>query len=189
MSIEAELKARIRNPDHVRDQLRSRADEQVNIYRDVYYDHPDRSLTAEDRELRVRVIEADSDTRSVLTYKAPVVDSASGSKPEYETEITDAATMRAILRQLGYVELISFTKYCRNYRFTSEGRNILATLVTVPEIDGTFLEVETITDQDKLTEALATVRRVLADLGVTEGDLTTELYTDAVRTSRASDPL
>jgi adenylate cyclase class 2 len=60
---------------------------------------------------------------------------------------------------------------------------MLATLVTVPEIDGTFLEVETITDDD-LTAALDAVRAVLTDLGIEDHDLTSEQYTDAVIASR-----
>ncbi|WP_323182421.1 MULTISPECIES: hypothetical protein [unclassified Streptomyces] len=67
---------------------------------------------------------------------------------------------------------------------TIRGRELLATVVQVPEIDGTFVEVETMTDPDGLTHALADVRAFLAGLDVGEGDLTRELYTDAVRARR-----
>jgi adenylate cyclase class 2 len=182
--IEAELKARVRDPDRIRDRLRQRADEEISVYRDAYYDHPAEMLTHGGRELRVRVIESDDGRRAVLTYKEPTVDEGSGSKPEYETDIADADTMRAILGLLGYTVLVSFAKHCRNYRFTSAGRDMLATLVTVPEIDGTFLEVETITTDDDLAPALDAVRAVLADLGIADHDLTTEQYTDAVAAGR-----
>ena len=118
-------------------------------------------------------------SRAVLTYKAPAVDAASASKPEYEADVSDADSTRAILDGLGYCVLVAFAKHCRNYRFVSDGRDILATLVTVPELDGTFLEVETITDDD-VPEALATVRAVLTDIGIEDLDITTEPYADAV---------
>jgi adenylate cyclase class 2 len=57
---------------------------------------------------------------------------------------------------------------------------MLATLVTVPGLDGIFLEVETKTgDQGDLDAALADIRAVLGQLGITEAGLTTELYTGA----------
>jgi adenylate cyclase class 2 len=42
--------------------------------------------------------------------------------------------------------LVKFQEECANYRFTARGRAMLATVVTVPEITGTFLELETLTD-------------------------------------------
>jgi hypothetical protein len=42
-----------------------------------------------------------------------------------------------------FEHLVSFEKHCTNYRFRVEGRDLLATVVTVPELDGTFLELET----------------------------------------------
>ena len=58
-------------------------------------------------------------------------------------------------------------------------------MVTVPEIDGTFLELETLADQAGLADALRDVRAVLGELGITEDDLTAEQYTDAVMRARA----
>jgi adenylate cyclase, class 2 len=89
------------------------------------------------------------------------------------------------LTALGLVHLVAFTKHCVNYRFTARGREMLATVVTVPEIDGTFLELETMSGEHELTAALADVRSVLGELGIGEGALTTELYTDAVMRARA----
>jgi adenylate cyclase class 2 len=50
--IEAEVKARVRDPERVKEGLRARAAEHVSVYRDTYYDWPDGSLTAAGRELR-----------------------------------------------------------------------------------------------------------------------------------------
>ena len=183
--IEAEIKARVRDPARVRDLLRARAPEEVSQYWDTYYDLPGQPLTSAGRELRVRVIDTGGQRRCLLTCKGAAVDKATGSKPETETGIEDPDAMDQILLALGYGHLVAFEKRCSNYAFTARGRDMLATLVTVPELDGTFLEVETKTaDQHDLDAALDDVRAVLGQLGITEADLTTELYTDAVMRHR-----
>ena len=90
--IEAELKARVSDPDRLRDRLRRLADEDLSLHRDTYYDRPDRELTIEGRELRVCVTETGGVQRLLVTYKEPPADQASGSKPEHETTVGDAAS-------------------------------------------------------------------------------------------------
>lgn len=182
--IEAELKARVREPDALRGRLRRLADEERSTYRDTYYDRPGRDLTAEGRELRVRVVDTGATRRTVLTYKEPAVDAESGSKPEHETMAADAAVLETVFRALGLEHLVAFEKHCANYRFTAQGRDMLATVVTVPEIDGTFVELETMADERDVDAALADVLTVLHDLGIVDEDLTTEQYTDAVMQAR-----
>ncbi|AEW94522.1 MULTISPECIES: class IV adenylate cyclase [Streptomycetaceae] len=184
MAIEAELKVVVRQPAEVMAALDERARGVVEVYQDTYYDVPDGSLMAGDRELRVRTVHGPEKTRSILTYKEPRVDDASGSKPEHETEVSNPAAVHAMFRALGYEPRIAFEKHCRNYRFTAAGREMLATLVRVPELDGTFLEVETQADPDDLDAALTAVRAILTDLGITDQDLTTQQYTDAVAAQR-----
>ncbi|MCW2875332.1 class IV adenylate cyclase [Actinacidiphila oryziradicis] len=184
--IEAELKARVQDPEGVMAQLEKRAPGRAEVYRDTYYDDPAGALEASDRELRVRTVHGPDETRSVLTYKGARVDDASGSKPEHETRVDEPDEVHAMLLGLGYVVSIAFEKRCRNYQFTASGRRMLATLVRVPEIDGTFLEVETLVDEDDVRSALDDVRDVLAELGIAEEDLTTELYTDAVAARRGA---
>ncbi|ATL71762.1 class IV adenylate cyclase [Nocardia terpenica] len=184
--IEAEYKARLMDADAVRKKLTERAVTEVVSYHDVYFDDPGESLTATGRELRLRTIHSDDgSTRHLLTFKDPAVESGSGSKPEYETDVEQRDMMEQIITRLGYQRLISFTKKCENHRFTAAGRDMLATIVTIPEIDGTFLELETHIDTtDDLDNALADLRIVLAAVGVSPDQLTTELYTDAVAASR-----
>lgn len=184
--IEAELKAVVRDPETVMERLEAAyGSGRHEVYRDAYYDVPEGVLMGGDRELRIRTVHAADDTRTVLTYKGARVDEASGSKPEHETRVDDADAAHAILRGLGYVPVIAFEKRCRNYDLQHDGRALLATLVRVPEIDGTFIELETIAKtEDDLPAALAVVRAVLAGLGIAEGDLTTEQYTDAVAAAR-----
>lgn len=182
--IEAELKARVHDPEAVMQQLDERASARVEVYRDTYYDRPDGSLEKADEELRVRTVHSPDSTRTVLTFKGATVDEASGSKPEHETTVADAEAAHAILRGLGHVEVIAFEKRCRNYDFEARGRQMLATLVRVPEIDGTFLEVETLVDEDEVPAALDDIRAVIAELGIAPEDLTRETYTGAVSAQR-----
>lgn len=182
--IEAELKARVHAPEETLRRLDERAGGRAEVYRDTYYDTPDGALEARDEELWVRTVHGADETRTVLTYKGARVDEESGSKPEHETRVEDAEAVHAMLRGLGYGPAIAFEKRCRNYDFEARGRRMLATLVRVPEVDGTFLELETIADEKDVAAALYDVRAVLAELGIGAEDLTRELYTDAVRARR-----
>ena len=186
--IEAELKARVQDPESVRAMLRAAAGAPERAwYADTYLDR-DGELAPDGRELRVRTVTTPAGTRSILTYKGPVLDEVSGSKTEAETVVQDPEAALAVLTGLGYAPTIAFAKDCENYRLsTGTGRPVLATLVTVPELDGTFLEVETTAeDTADLRAALDELRTLLLDLEIGPAELTTELYTDAVAASRYS---
>jgi adenylate cyclase class 2 len=182
--IEAELKARVHSPEAVMRQLDKLATARVEVYQDTYYDRPDGSLDKAGEELRVRTVHGVNGSRTVLTYKGAAVDEDSGSKPEHETHVEDADATHTILRGLGHVPFIAFEKHCRNYDFEAHGRKMLATLVRIPEIDGTFLEVETLVNEDDITAALDDIRTVLTDLRIGPEDLTRETYTGAVAAQR-----
>jgi len=182
--IEAELKARLSDPDAVRGALSRRVSVERAIYRDTYYDTPQGHLSRQDRELRLRTIETPDVVQHLLTYKEPAVDQASGSKPEYETTVATPSALAHTFEALGYGPSVKLTKDCENYRFVDGGREFLATVVRVPEIEGVFLELETMTDEAGLAGALTAIRSVMAALGIDDGQLTTELYTDAVRAAQ-----
>jgi adenylate cyclase class 2 len=187
--IEAEYKARLIDADAVRTKLAARDEAEVVTYHDTYFDDPAGSLSAADREVRLRTIRSDNGSaHHVLTFKDAAVDEETRSKPEYETEVNQRESTELIIKRLGYRPTISFIKKCENHRFTAAGRSVLATLVTVPEVDGTFLELETLVKaDDDLDGALADLRTILTSLGISPDQLTTELYTDAVAAIRAVD--
>lgn len=176
----------MREPATVAGILRRWADEDSVIYRDTYYELPARGLHALGRELRLRTISGAS-TRHLLTYKEAPVDEESQSKPEYETEIADRSVVAHMFAGIGLVEDIAFEKHCRNYRFHRDGRDFLATLVQVPEIDdSTFIELETIVPaSDDVPAALDAIKAVLVELAI---DPATELngryYQDLVNEHR-----
>lgn len=187
MPIEAELKVRVRDREAVRAALDAMASAEASVYEDRYFDSADGAFAASGRELRVRSIHGPNGARHILTYKDPAVD-ASGSKPEFETIVADPEATTAIIHGLGFHSLIAFSKHCRNYQIRYQDRDLLATMVQVPEIEGDFLEVETIVPgTEDVTAALTTVRSLLGLLGVAEDDITDELYTDAVARVQAAD--
>ncbi|MGP4109810.1 class IV adenylate cyclase [Streptomyces sp. 4N509B] len=184
--IEAELKAHVHGPQDVIRHLEQYGPGHVETYHDTYYDDAAGTLTARDAELRTRTVSSPHDTRFVLTYKGAAIDQVSGSKPEHETRVTDPDAVHAMLTGLGYHPVIDFEKRCRNYEFDARGRKMQATLAFLPELDETFLELETlIQDRDELRIALDDVRAVLHDLGIKDADLTKQRYTEAVTARRA----
>lgn len=186
MPVEAELTAVVTDPDRVRAALSQRAPVEPASYADTYYDHSDLRLDRAGYELRVRTITTAAASRVVLTYKEPPVPGGQGSKPEHETTASDAEVLHTMLRGVGLIDVIAFTKHCGNYRFTERGRELLATLVRIPELgDQTFIELETAAEPDDVPAALEDVRAVLADLGITDHDLTSETYTSRVAAARA----
>jgi len=185
MAIEVELKARVSEPGRVRAVLAERSSGEVSTYRDTYYDWPDRRLTGNGRqELRVRIIETAGRTRCLLTFKGAMLDEA--STPEFETDVADAKAIDQILSALGLEHLIAYTKECENFRFDAAGHPIVATVVTVPEVDGTFIEIETLVpDGRPLDDGHRAIQGVLTDLGLSEDDLEPTFYIDMVAARRA----
>jgi adenylate cyclase class 2 len=185
MLVEAEFKALLAEPGRVRERLAGLAPVERVVYRDTYFDDGRRGLAEGGRELRVRTVSGGGRKRHLLTFKDPAVDVASGSKPELETTVADRDVVEEVLARLGQEPVISYSKECENYRFRAGGREVLATVVRVAELTGTFLELETLVgDESGVPEALAELRRVLGELGVSEEELTTEIYTEAVARAR-----
>jgi adenylate cyclase, class 2 len=182
--IEAELKARVRDVEAVQRWLRERASEEPATYHDTYYDWPDHRLDAEGREIRLRTIETPDGTTHLLTYKQPPVDEESGSKPEFETTVAERLPINIMLLDLGLAEQVSLTKRCQNYCFEYGGRPIQATIVNIAELEGTFIEVETQSDRKELTIALASIRKILDQLGVGD-DMDQRSYTASVIEERS----
>lgn len=184
MPVEAELSLIVSDRDRTHAALATRARPQRCLYADTYYDRPDRSLDTAGYELRLRTITTADSARTLLTYKQPAIDDA-GSKPEHETTVADPKPLHTMLLGLGLVELVAFEKHCTNYQFTDHGRDMLATVVTVPELPGqTFLEIETLVDPDDVPAALDALRATVTDLDLGDTEPSTVSYTDRVEAAR-----
>ena len=72
-----------------------------------------------------------------------------------------------------------------NYRFPASGRTLLATLVHLPELEQTYVEIESIVNTEAdVGPALGTIRAILGELGIQRTEETTETYTNAVAARR-----
>lgn len=131
---------------------------------DSYYDAPDREFAETDEALRVRAESADGDTRTALTYKGPLVDAASKTREEAETEVTDPEALRNILLGLGYEPTATVSK--RRERYLVDGCTVV-----VDDVSGLgeFVEVELETDGD-IDAARERVAAVLERLGLDPDD-------------------
>jgi adenylate cyclase class 2 len=186
--IEAELKARVPDPEALLAALDQRAAAERATYSDTYFDTADRALTGDGRELRLRVVDREGLRTCWLTYKEAAVP-GTGSKPEHETSVADRSVLATLFAGLGLTVLVELTKHCTNYRFDRAARSVLATVVTVPELAGTFIEVETqVPTAAEVPAALGTLRDLLAELGIGEADLDGRDYTDLVIRARADGP-
>ena len=183
MAVEVELKLRVRDPQTVAARLAEHAEPVASIYQDTYYDHPDLSLRAAgERELRIRIIEDARGKRCLFTFKGVMVErSAVQSTPEYETYVDAPEDLAMIVQGLGLRPTISFRKHCRNHVWEEDGRKFTATVVRVPELDGDFLELETIVaDDDERDTSIALLHKLVAGLGARIEDVDNTFYVDMV---------
>jgi len=125
----------------------------------LVFDTPQRSLLAQGVLLRLRTARR----RSVLTCKGPAAPGKHKSRPELELEVSDAPSMQAILRTLGFEPVFRYQKH--RAEFAIPGQSGLATLDETPV--GVFLELE---------GSPRWIDRTARALGFTEGDYITASY-------------
>jgi len=156
---------------------------------DTYYNGINRDFRETDEALRVRSHTQDGRVEAFVTYKGPKRDARSQTRTELETEVTSPGTMRAILEQLGFREVLNV---CKNRRgFCRSGMNLC-----LDEVDGLgrFLELEIVapdeTDDARREALLEQLFSVLDELGVPRENLTRSSYLEllmARATSKKSD--
>jgi adenylate cyclase class 2 len=185
--IEAELKFVVTDADGLRDCLDQYGPQRDLRYQDQYFTHDVLQFKKQDAEFRLRAItEAHRLQRTVMTYKGGIIDEATQSKSEYEAEIRDQREMRILLESMGFRCYIEFTKVCQDYRFSVEGHDIGATIVSLEEVDGTWIEIESIVDESALRAELEWLEHFSTTLGLAADDRTTARYEDAVASARGT---
>lgn len=187
---EVELTAIVKNKSDVLKKLAKHASKPAHevIYDDLYFDRKN-ELEARECELRIRkkTYPQSGKTTNWLTLKEAPFDQKTRSKPEFETEIADFESAQAIFKGLGYTTVIRYTKNCLFYYVNYKKTDLEISVVELPELTGTFIEIETQTNELNKTEPLFKVLYdFLKELGMSETDLTTMQYQDAVRVTRKS---
>jgi adenylate cyclase class 2 len=180
---EIEVKVRA-DHDPVRDRLRARDAERVGQVRqaDTYYDHPARSFATTDEALRIRREKpADGDPATRLTYKGPLVESASKTREEIETNVGDADAFDAILLELGFEPAPEVSK--ERELFTLEGYTVA--LDTVDRV-GSFVEIERQGTGAEIETLREGARNLLRDLGLDPTDHVRTSYLELVLDARGT---
>ena len=133
--VEKEAKFYIRNLEEIENRIIDQGGKMVQprtFETNLRFDTHDGALSASFQVLRLR-----EDTRARLTYKGPADPSSSVSaRPEYEVEISDLDTARAILEALGYQVVTIYEKYRAAYDLDK----VEISLDEMPF--GTFIEIE-----------------------------------------------
>lgn len=119
---------------------------------DTYYDAPDRDFVDTDEALRIRrETTDDSESRTAVTYKGPLVDEHSKTREEAEVYVEDDDAMHAVLTGLDYDAAATVTKHRDQYHL--DGATV--TLDAVEGL-GEFVEVELEAESDE--QALSAAR-------------------------------
>jgi len=143
---------------------------------DVYYDHPTRSFAETDEALRLRRESADGGEETddaagaTLTYKGPLVDDASKTREEVETDVLDGDALDAVLRAVGFEPAATVEK--ERTRFALDGYTVALDDVTGL---GEFVEVEAQGEEPAVADLREGAFALCARLGLD--------VDDAIRTS------
>lgn len=129
---------------------------------DTYYDHPNRRFAETDEALRLRTESTDEGGEAIwLTYKGPLVETASKTREEVEVSTADRSTTATFLERLGF-EPVADVRKTRD-RFAVSGY-----LVSLDEVDGLgeFVEVESEGSAADVGPERDGAYRLLRELGV-----------------------
>jgi len=171
--LEIEVKVRVADPAVARVGLREAgAVETRPRHREVnvLYDFRDRSLTAERRAVRLRVV----GKKATLTYKGPPLKSRRFKiREEFETEVKRAGAAAKILAALGLVPVFRYEK--RRTLFKKGPLSICLDELAV----GTFLEIEG--ERPKIV-------RFLKSLGIAPKDWLRQDYIQLITAAPGAEP-
>jgi adenylate cyclase len=164
---EVELKLRA-DHDSLQEQLTEVGAERVDSRRqvDTYYDAPHRSFAETDEALRIRREEpADGDGVTKLTYKGPLIETASKTREEHETAVDDDDALQGVLAGLGFEPAATVEKDRTYYEF---GGYTLV-LDTVDGL-GEFVEIEREVPEAEVEAARTEAVERLEQLGLNPDD-------------------
>jgi adenylate cyclase class 2 len=141
MAVEIEAKMRVRDLSVVRDRLKATGAVSAGsvVELNTFFDTEDRSLLAADQGLRLRVNRntADGTERYIITYKGPRQHGQLKSREENELTVTSDRDAIALLRCLGFKQVISFEKRRESWKLGG----CSVELDELPFL-GTFVEIE-----------------------------------------------
>ena len=176
MSIEVEIKLKIRDKNRLIESLRDVGFQQGDLVSesDIYYTSRHHDFEKLDEALRIRSIQnlSTGEKSSVITFKGAKTDKRSMTRKELETEVGDPKIAREVLESIGFTPVPSVEKE-RHYFYM---QNITACVDRVKNL-GDYLELEKMVDvEEEKTEALQELEEVLQRLGYSMEDTTRTSY-------------
>ncbi|UCC19773.1 MAG: class IV adenylate cyclase [Promethearchaeota archaeon] len=162
--IEVEIKVRISDPELILKKF----EENNGIYKisliheDIYFNMPVglRDFKITDEALRLRKsIEFNKhnkaytkDINHYITYKGKKIDTSTKTREEIEVKINDPYSMRTLLKELGFQEILTVKKERDLYEFEFKTYQIDALIDYLPLLNQYFIEVELLLNSSKKLE-------------------------------------
>ena len=139
MSTETEAKLKVESHHRLAERLAEFGAEFIGeqIHTDYYFDDADRTLTADDKCLRVRRQLMGETEKVLLTYKGPKEKHELKRRLEIEIEVESRESVENLLSALGYEQVLVFEKKRRLWRL-AECEVALDEL----RLLGSFVEIE-----------------------------------------------
>jgi adenylate cyclase class 2 len=132
---------------------------------DRYFGHPARDFARTDEALRIRQV----GTTCFITYKGPKVDASTKTRREIELPLGEgeglARKWTDLLLALGFAEVAEVRKRRRPGHLVWQGTGFEVALDEVERV-GTFVELETISDEDRVDGARLLVLTLAHKLGL-----------------------
>jgi adenylate cyclase class 2 len=160
MALEREIKLRFDAADQAREKILALGATPLlgrRLQEDLLFDTDDERLRRERSTLRVR----SEGGKALLTFKGPAIPAAIKIREEYETVVSDAATLQTILEELGLHVWFRYEKY--REEFTADDAVIAIDETPV----GVFVEIE---------GSEEAIHNIAAALGKTTADYITDSY-------------
>jgi adenylate cyclase class 2 len=145
--LEIEIKAKIDNPDIMRERIKSLGGHYAETRNetDYYYNHPSRDFRETGEAFRIRV----DDNGACVTYKGPRLGGKTKTRVENETDVGDFHVMRDIIESLGFKESGVVCKNREYYKY----ENATLTIDSVKGV-GDFIEIEMVGEDRSAIEPL-----------------------------------
>lgn len=153
---------------------------------DTYFSHPAREFQKTDEILRLRSDGNDN----FITYKGPRIDKQTKTRVELELPLPtgqeSAEQFRRLLSILGFDTLLDVRKRRKKTRVDWQGCTFEVALDEV-DVLGTFVELETLIDEDSVLDAAKQRLTSLAsELGLTENEVRS--YSEIMWEAKAAQP-
>jgi adenylate cyclase class 2 len=136
---------------------------------DTYFAHPARDFAATDEALRLRRV----GEQNRITYKGPKLDALTKTRRELELPLAPGGEafeqFSDLLVALGFRAVATVRKRREVLNLSWQGSEIEAALDTVDKV-GHFVELETSSDDAKLTAARESITSLAKQLGLVESE-------------------